>query len=451
MNKPQIYSTTLAANRNTAIVVLIITLFTIYYRLSWPFLLLVVYLSYLLWNYWWAFASSRSSNVTEETVSGNVFAGETFNREYKFSGTWFLPLVRCGFRFYLPSHLQCSETSQCAKFKNPESNYITASEDHLPVFWHLHNVEYPWIPEQKGQTVKVQVLAKLRGLYYLPPVHFFAGDPSGLFQGFKQAAPGRYLHVFPRMQSRPSYPKNLAFEENSKEDIFGAEDRSQSVGIRDFQPNDPPKSINWYATARTNTIKTNIYQHKDSAFCLVVFDLSTVSQPMVEPDSERLEDPDLEESIGIVCETALYHLEQGFQTAFLTNAPTLAWDKKEQKRITDVDAYLKRTRKINFLDYALGTEQEQNILRLCSVIDDTARAAVSQQGELWQLIREVPANTAVYLFGYHTPPVRWDNCTLSSGSSSAYDPSSFYTGERIASLAAGQVRYLNLSKTGGTV
>lgn len=451
MDKPKVYSTTPAANRNTVIIVSVMTIFSIYNRLSWPFLLLVIYLSYLLWNYWWAFASSRSTAIKQETVSENVFAGETISCEYKFSSTWFLPLVRCGFRFYLPSLLICSCANLHSSLKKPESDQIAASDDHLPVLWDLHNVEYAWLPEQKDLTVKLDIQTKLRGIYYLPPVHFYAGDPSGLYQGFKRAAPGRYLNVFPSIRSSQSYPKILAFEENSKEDIFGAEDRSQSVGIRDFQPNDPPKSINWYATARTNSIKTNIYQHKDSAFCLVAFDLSTANQPITEPDSERIEDKDLEEAISIVCEIALTHLEQGFQTAFLTNAPLLAWRKREHKRATDIDAYLRRTRKITFLDYTQGTEQEQNILRLCSAIDDTARSAVSQQGELWQLIREVPANTVVYLFGYHTPPARWNNVSLGSQSPTPYNPASFYAGERLASLATGQVRYLNLSKIGGTI
>lgn len=451
MEKPKIYSTTPAASRSAVIIAAALLIFSVYFRLSWPFLLLTIYLSYLLWNYWWAAASSRSTTVAEEYRGGNIFAGETCCWEFKFTGNWFLPLVRCGLRFYLPSFLSCTGTNLSTSFKIQESDYISASDTNLPVFWNLHTVLYALLPKHKDFTVKIQVLAEMRGLYYLPDVHFFAGDPSGLYQGFKPAAPGRYLYVFPHIGGSLSYPKILALEENSKEDIFGAEDRSQAVGIRDFQPNDPPKSINWYATARTNSLKTNIYQHKDSAFCLVVFDFSTAVQPIVEPDSERTADPELEEAISIVCETALSHLEQGFETAFLTNAPILGWRKREQKRSTNIAKCLKRTRRISFLNYSRGTEQEQNILRLCSAIDDTARAVVSQQEEMWRHICEVPANTVVYIFGYHTSPTRWSTCNMETQYQACTDPASFYQGEKFASLAAGRVRYINLSKTGGVI
>lgn len=446
--KPKVYSTTPAASQPAIVVILAVMLFAIYYRLSWPFLILVIYLSYLIWNYWWAFVSSKSTTITEEPFCQNIFAGESFNCEYKFLSSWILPLVRCGIRCYLPSLLTCTSDIPHSNLKHLESDYLTASDNHLPVFWDLHTVEYAWLPQQKISTVKLQIQAKLRGLYYLPPVHFFSGDPSGLYQGFKQAGEGKYLTVFPNLRSGSSYHKILAFEENSKEDIFGAEDRSQSIGIRDFQPNDPPKSINWYATARTNSIKTNLYQHKDTAFCLVAFDLAAANQPITEPDCERSEDPDLEEAISLVCEIALSHLEQGFSTAFLTNAPLLAWKKREQKRVTDIGALQIRTRKITALDFGGGTEQEQNILQLCSAIDDTARATFAEQETLWSFIQDAPANTVIYLLGYHTPPARWKGL-YSENDFSPYDPASFYTSQRIATLASNQVRVLNLSGAGG--
>jgi len=195
--------------------------------------------------------------------------------------------------------------------------------------------------------------------------------------GLNQVGREQHLYVFPRLKSTGELFKTLDFQENNRDDNFGLEDRYQAQGVRDYQLADPPKSINWYATARSNSLKTNIYQRKDSQFCLVALDLCVPAQPATGAvDTASFEDPGLEEAISLAAGIALYHLEQGALTAFFTNAPLLQWKKKKGNNLSpdDTSAYMSRVRPVTFLDFAGGTGQAQSILKVCAAIDETSRA-----------------------------------------------------------------------------
>lgn len=450
MHKPRIQNTVAAAGLRAALTVGAVAVLTVYYRLAWPFLVLILCLSYLGCSYGWTWLSCRYFTAESTGMPENIFPGDNFTWEFRFANRWAFPLIRCGIRFFLPPVFSCQDQQQLTYTIESQDSSGDSAPGFLPVYWKRGDIQRSWFPAQEEFAVRLQVTAGLRGYYYLPPVRFFAGDVSGLYQGFKQLGQEQYLTVFPNPIGSTEIQRILSYEENRREDIFGLEDRYETLGVRDYQLNDPPKNINWYATARTNALKANMYQRKDSLYCLVVLDLTAGFQPVTEPDRDRSEDPQLEKAISYACGLALTQLEQGSQTAFITNAPLVNWEKNKADRLHSPGVRRKRTRKITGLSFSGGTEQEQKILRLCASVDDTARASMSEQERMWARIREIPPHTLVYLVCYHTPPANWKNYEHTGESLSFPEPAEFYTPQRLGELSSSRVRLLNFSGEGWT-
>ncbi|HBX22946.1 MAG TPA: DUF58 domain-containing protein [Desulfotomaculum sp.] len=446
MKNTRVLSTTPAASLAVRLLAAAAALVTVYYRMPLPFLLLILLLSYLMWSYYWTLMSCRSTTGTSLAAQESIFAGETLTREFKFVNGWLFPLVRCGISFLLPAGLTCTGDTPQTMTRESKSGDVPATTFQLAPAWNYYTVHYVWLPEKKEFTVRLQIQAGLRGIYYLPPPHLFVGDPSGLFRGLNQVGREQYLYVFPRLKSTGELHKALDFQENNREDNFGLEDRYQAQGVRDYQLADSPKSINWYATARANSLKSNIYQRKDSQFCLVALDLCVPVQPAYALDAARFEDPNLEEAISLAAGIALFHLEQGAMTAFYTNAPLLQWKKKKDNPLPDdTSAYMNRVRPITTLDFAGGTSQAQSILKICAAIDETSRAYPEARDKLWEKIQAAPANTLIYLLRYHDPPASWENDEEYKTKRDNAAPAQFYSQQRLADLASSRVRLFNLS------
>ena len=333
MNKTSVCSTTIFTNKLGWLILAAITILTAYYHLIWLFFVFILFLSYLIWSYFWTVQSCRSLTVNDSFNDESIFAGDTITLEYRLQNKSAFPLAHCGLRFYLPAAFFCSsdDSLKLVKVVNTQRDEIVSLQGILNATWILGDVQRDWISEKKAGSITITINAPLRGYYYLPPAQVFAGDPSGLYQGFNQVGKGHYLTVMPKLKENADLHKILSFEETHKEDIFGLDDPYQALGVRDYQSSDSPKNINWYASARTQAIKTNLYQRKISASCLVVFDLSCGMELSAEPQSEREEDPILEDAISLACGIALSQLERGAETAFYTNAPILYWDKSYQK------------------------------------------------------------------------------------------------------------------------
>jgi len=445
MKKLRVQSTTPIASIGARFTVAIAAMFTIYYHLPLPFFLLMLYLSYLLCSYCWTRMSCRSTVGKSTVLQQGVFAGEIFNWEFGFSNQGFLSLVRCGLHFHIPQQFEFSSNVPLSSSLHSGNEELTPSSQEVYPSWNSCTLSYAWLPEKNDVKIALDIKAQLRGIYYFPPVHFFVGDPSGFFRGMNQISQEQYLDVFPHLRSTEDLMKIMAFEENHREDSFGLEDRYQLQGVRDYQQSDSPKSINWYATARGGSLKTNIYQRTSSEYCLVVLDLSVRSQPAYGLDYARLEDPLLEEAISLAAGLALYHLEQGAKTAFYTNAPLLKWEKKDDFSTDSTRAYMKKVRKITTLGFAQGENQGQDILKLCSAIDETSRANSEEQEKLWVKIQEIPANTSIYLLGYHNPPASWYKIPDYNSDNASINSANFYSPQKLGSLSSSKVRLLNLS------
>jgi hypothetical protein len=420
-----------------------------YFRWVWVFIILALFFGYLLWSCLWTVCSWRCLKVEQSSDQAtDLFAGDSVCLRHTLKNNGSLPLARCGLRFYLPAVFTPGQAENLTLSKDdPLEDVHQEAERFLPMSWLRAEAQRMWLAANACVDVKLTVTAPLRGYYCLPPAQTFAGDPSGLYLRFSPVGQARFLHVLPVPKQGAELFKVLSFEQNHREDLFGLDDRDQAVGVRDYQSSDSLKQINWYATARTQSVKANVYQRKISSSCLVVLDLCCSQQPAVEPWMERSADPLFEEAVSLACGIALSQLERGAKTAFMTNAPMLRWDRQTEKTPPGAPGALpRRNRRISVADYGEGDEQARRILELCAEIDDTARASPFQQEQLWARAAERSGNKVVYLVCYHAPSPAWRRLLTPEEKLELADPADFYTPGRLAALSASRLQRIDLSK-----
>lgn len=417
-----------------------------YYKMLWAFVLVALLLAYALWSWLWTFLGCRRLLADDPLTQTALFANDKLALTWSFENAWCFSLARCGIRLFLPDTFVCSpnDNIQIAK-QEPQS--ATDASDVLQQSWAAATAQWLWLAAGERRTVSMTVTAPLRGCYYLPPARVFAGDPSGLYEGFCQSGQAHFLNVFPALKGEADFSRTLAFDENLLEDLLGLDDPYQAMGTRDYETGDSPKRINWYATARTASVKSNVYERQISASCIVALDLSCGFVPVAPPNTPRKAQPQLEEAISLACSIALSQLSRGIKTAFVTNAPTVRWEQVTQKTSSgDFGVRLKRDRALTMLKAGLGAGQERRILELCARIDDTSRATAAGQQALWEQLLQIPPRTAVFLLCYHTMPKGWEIMMDIENQKEVTNPADFYTPGRLAGLPTSLVRVVDLSQ-----
>jgi uncharacterized protein (DUF58 family) len=116
-----------------------------------------------------------------------------------------------------------------------------------------------------------------RGYYRIGPTRLRSGDIFGLFDREKvvQALAER-LVVYPHTYSMPELGLDSARpfgELRGGNRIF--EDPSRVVGIRDYQPGDPMKRIDWNATARVQRLQSRLYEPSRAQSIVVALNVGT--------------------------------------------------------------------------------------------------------------------------------------------------------------------------------
>ena len=165
-----------------------------------------------------------------------------------------------------------------------------------------------------------------RGLYRFGPTHLVCGDPLGLAKADKRmegrAAGDDLLIVYPEIVSvagLDAQPRALPSGRRARRRA-NLTDPNEFFGLREYAPGDPPKYIDWKATARTGRLHTRILSPMPSDRSWVVINLATVDGAFFMTDAGLAE-----RIISIAGSLALDLLAKGHQVGVLANAFAREW------------------------------------------------------------------------------------------------------------------------------
>lgn len=258
----------------------------------------VLLLSLIAW-FWGRWALSHLNIRTTDTECRG-FPGDTLEPNVMIKNDKFLPLIWLEACFPLSDSSPITIPENCKEETALKSRFL-------------------WIMPRQSVTFTQQAQAKKRGVARYEALDMSSGDGFGLSSLTKAVplhAPFRFI-VYPAIHDVNITPiENLLRElENHKNGCYS--DPTLINTIRDYQPGDSMKSINWRQLARTGNLQTNVHETmRMSRFCLILNLQSFVYYKKQTVDgAEKLtklvHTEELEQMLSLVASIAVRAQEQG--------------------------------------------------------------------------------------------------------------------------------------------
>jgi uncharacterized protein (DUF58 family) len=247
----------------------------------------------------WAARSLDRVEFERLLPEGRAFPGERLRLTYRLTNRKPIPLPRLEVRDYLPEplsprhlHLPRSGTPRTSLYSR-----TTHLRWYERAAWSL---ELP-CPE--------------RGYYRLGPARLRSGDGFGLFSSEREETETTGVVVYPRTLSMPDLGLPAARplgERKGRQRIF--EDPLRSAGVRDYQPTDPIRRIDWKATARRGQLQSRVYEPSTTQHLIVTLNIDTLEHPWQGYIPELLE-----ASVVVAASVARWAYESRYAVGLLAN------------------------------------------------------------------------------------------------------------------------------------
>jgi uncharacterized protein (DUF58 family) len=223
-----------------------------------------------------------------------VFAGERIKLEGIFENKKFLPLLWMSMKFYLSRNLvfdeEISENEGSDNFR--KDVYFIGSYEKL--------------------TKTYDITAAKRGYYKISELELESGDIFGSVRILKNFPCNTEVYVYPELIDPLEidiFFNKMNGEVISKRHVI--EDYFQLKGIRQYEPFDSLKLVNWSATARTGELKVNQYDFTTSGEVVIILNL--------EKNNSWDTDEIFEKSISLASSLATKYIGYGLSVEIITN------------------------------------------------------------------------------------------------------------------------------------
>ena len=162
-------------------------------------------------------------------------------------------------------------------------------------------------------TRTLHFIGKKRGYYRINNIDLVASDLFFLNEDSQSQTTNQYMYVYPDIYKKEDL--RLSLQKLNGEIIVKRhmlEDPFEYRGIREYQPFDDIRSVNWKATARTGELKVN--QKNYTAMQTIRIFLNLDDESIWKKDNE------MEKAIQMVMGIASFFLGQGIRVSCYTNS-----------------------------------------------------------------------------------------------------------------------------------
>lgn len=181
---------------------------------------------------------------------------------------------------------------------------------------YIHEAHFNILPFQKI-TRKYNIILQKRGHYeLLSDIKIHTTNLLGTEDFTKSLSSDTSITVYPKLRD---VKKHLFPANTLQGDVFIdrwiMEDPMMIKGIRNYQSNDPLKSVNWKATAKNQSLMVNEYDYTAERKIILIFDIGIPKNQFV---SDSL--PEVEDAIEVAASIATELISAGIPTGLVTNA-----------------------------------------------------------------------------------------------------------------------------------
>ena len=247
----------------------------------------------------WADKSLDNVRLERRLPESRAFPGGRLRLHYRVSNRKLLPLASLEVREQLPEALAPPEL-QLRPSGVPGVHEYTKTT-HLGWF------------ERAGWTV--DLLCTRRGRYRIGPARLRSGDAFGLFSKQRTETDAETVVVYPETRPLPDLGLPAARplgERTGRERLL--EDPLRIAGIRDYQPGDAIRRIDWKATARRGELQSRVYEPSSTHHLFLALNVDTLEHTWLGflPDV-------LEANIVVAASIARWATEQRYAVGLLAN------------------------------------------------------------------------------------------------------------------------------------
>ena len=161
----------------------------------------------------------------------------------------------------------------------------------------------------------VELKSPPRGYYRIGPGRITTGDMFGFFPNTREDETYSPVIIYPRIYTMPELglPAARPFgEHKGRNRIF--EDPGRIAGIREYQPGDPMRRIDWKASARMQALQSKVYEPSATMHMLIALNVNTMEHAW-----EGFLPDMLERLLSVAGSVANHGFETGYAVGLVAN------------------------------------------------------------------------------------------------------------------------------------
>ena len=228
-----------------------------------------------------------------------LFAGEATELEVELENRKLLPLPWFEWRLAVSEQVQVVG-ERLANAASPGLNLLT------------RRGSLGWYERQRWRFT---LRSEQRGYHQVGPGRIAAAELFGLFPGVREDERRDRVVVYPRLLSLPElgYPAARVLGDwRGRQVLF--EDPLRFVGLREYQPTDPLRRIDWKASARLGFLTSRVYEPSATPHLYLLLNVDTLPHSW-----EGYLVDELEWTISVAASIAHWAAERGFAVGLLAN------------------------------------------------------------------------------------------------------------------------------------
>ncbi|MDE2668779.1 MAG: DUF58 domain-containing protein [Chloroflexota bacterium] len=247
----------------------------------------------------WARYIFRRVNVRSSLSEARAFQGEQVELRFEIENRKPLPLPWFDLRVAISEELEI-EGEELPAASAPGLNWLT------------RRGALGWYERRRW---RMQVSSRERGQFQIGPTQLHSADILGIFP--------RHLEA-PEMTPFIAYPRVFALDDlgfpadrplgdsKGRNRIF--EDPLRIAGLRDYEPGDPLRRIDWKATARHGELQSRVYEPSAVQHLYVLLNIDTL-----EHSWEGYLKDDLERTVSMAASLAVWATGRRYAVGLLAN------------------------------------------------------------------------------------------------------------------------------------
>lgn len=244
------------------------------------------------------------------------------------------------------------------------------------------------------QKIEWSLTAKAirRGVYNIGQIILRSGDGFRFAETEKPFDLDAKVYIYPKLVpvNVTSFRPSMQWRAKGKKGGF-IEDPLMVIGVREYQPGDELKRLNWRAAARTGALQTNTYQPVITEQLIIYIDVQgfeieegAYQDPSEQKKYEHNKREAFEWFLSVIASVAVKYNERGISIGFATNG--LAYNGKKMQ--------------------GFGPSANLNLF-LDQLAEITQRAGVSSIAALDRMLGMGWAHTPIFVFSHHVTKAQY--------------------------------------------